>query len=68
MVVVHEAPATGGFGAELAAAVQARAFASLQAPILRVCGFDTPFPYSLEDHYLPSADRILEALMRTIEY
>jgi 2-oxoisovalerate dehydrogenase E1 component beta subunit len=33
-----------------------------------VCGFDTPFPYTLEEHYLPSAERILDALVRTIEY
>jgi 2-oxoisovalerate dehydrogenase E1 component beta subunit len=68
LVVAHEAPVTAGFGAELAAAVQARAFAHLEAPIERVCGFDTPFPYTLEDHYLPSAERILDALVRTIEY
>jgi pyruvate/2-oxoglutarate/acetoin dehydrogenase E1 component len=48
--------------------VQAKAFASLEAPIERVCGFDTPFPYTLEEHYLPSAERILDALVRTIEY
>jgi 2-oxoisovalerate dehydrogenase E1 component beta subunit len=68
LVVAHEAPITAGFGAEIAAAVQAKAFASLQAPIERVCGFDTPFPYTLEEHYLPSADRILAALVRAIEY
>jgi 2-oxoisovalerate dehydrogenase E1 component beta subunit len=68
MVVVHEAPITAGFGAELAAAVQSKAFASLEAPIERVCGFDTPFPYTLEEHYLPNAERILAALVRAIEY
>ena len=68
LVVVHEAPATAGFGAELAAAVQARAFDRLEAPIQRICGFDTPFPYSLEEHYLPNADRVLHALVQTMEY
>ncbi|MCP5059232.1 MAG: alpha-ketoacid dehydrogenase subunit beta [bacterium] len=68
MVVVHEAPMTCGFGAELVAAVQAEAFDHLRAPLLRITGFDTPFPYSLEDHYLPSAERILRGLVETIEY
>jgi len=68
MVVAHEAPITAGFGAEIAAAVQAKAFTSLKAPIERVCGFDTPFPYTLEEHYLPNAERILSALVRVIEY
>lgn len=68
MAVVHEAPMTCGFGAELVAAVQAEAFDYLRAPLLRIAGFDTPFPYALEDHYLPSADRILRGLIGTIEY
>jgi 2-oxoisovalerate dehydrogenase E1 component beta subunit len=68
MLVVHEAPVTAGFGAELVAAVQERAFAHLEAPIERICGFDTPFPYTLEEHYLPNAERILAALIRTITY
>ena len=68
MVVVHEAPMTCGFGAELVAAVQAAAFDCLKAPLQRVTGFDTPFPYTLEDHYLPSAERITRELARTIEY
>ena len=68
MLVAHEAPITAGFGAELVAAVQAKAFASLRAPIERLAGFDTPFPYTLEEHYLPNAERILEALVRTIKY
>jgi 2-oxoisovalerate dehydrogenase E1 component beta subunit len=68
LVVVHEAPRTCGFGAELLAAVQERAFTRLEAPLRRVAGFDTPFPYTLEDHYLPSADRILYELRQTIEY
>jgi 2-oxoisovalerate dehydrogenase E1 component beta subunit len=68
LVIAHEAPITAGFGAELAAAVQAKAFDRLEAPIVRVCGFDTPFPYTLEEHYLPNAARILDALARTIGY
>jgi 2-oxoisovalerate dehydrogenase E1 component beta subunit len=68
LVVVHEAPRTCGFGAELIAGVQERAFTCLEAPPRRVTGFDTPFPYTLEEHYLPSADRILFELREVIEY
>ena len=68
MVVAHEAPRIGGFAGELIAAVQEKAFGTLEAPLLRVTGFDTPFPYTLEDHYLPSAERIFEAIVRTIEF
>lgn len=68
MVVAHEAPMTCGFGAELVAAVQAACFDCLKAPLQRITGFDTPFPYTLEDHYLPNADRIARELARTIEY
>jgi 2-oxoisovalerate dehydrogenase E1 component beta subunit len=61
-VIVHEAPRTCGFGAELSALVQERCFLRLEAPITRVTGFDTPFPYTLENEYLPRAPRILKAL------
>jgi pyruvate dehydrogenase E1 component beta subunit len=64
VVVVHEAPRTCGFGAELAASIQERALLHLEAPILRVTGFDTPFPYALEPEYLPDKERILDALER----
>ncbi|MCG5052125.1 MAG: alpha-ketoacid dehydrogenase subunit beta [Myxococcales bacterium] len=68
VVVVHEAPRTCGFGAELAATIQEKAMLSLEAPILRVTGFDTPFPYTLENEYLPDANRILDAVERTINF
>lgn len=67
-VVVHEAPRTCGFGAELIAAIQERAMEYLEAPILRVTGFDTPFPYTLEHEYLPNADRVLGAVRQTLEW
>ncbi|HSN25148.1 MAG TPA: alpha-ketoacid dehydrogenase subunit beta [Kofleriaceae bacterium] len=67
-VVVHEAPRTCGFGAELIASIQERALQYLEAPILRVTGFDTPFPYSLEHEYLPNADRVLSAVRQTLEW
>ena len=66
LVVVHEAPRTCGFGAELVALVAERAFYHLEVPPCRVTGFDTPFPYALEDEYLPDAPRILDAIRRTV--
>jgi len=68
VVVVHEAPRTCGFGAELAATIQEKAILSLEAPILRVTGFDTPFPYTLEHEYLPDANRILDAVERVVSF
>ncbi|WP_033330483.1 alpha-ketoacid dehydrogenase subunit beta [Actinomadura welshii] len=64
-VVVGEAAGFGGVGAEIAARVQERCFHSLEAPVLRVTGFDIPYPPPmLEHHHLPSTDRILDALDR----
>jgi 2-oxoisovalerate dehydrogenase E1 component beta subunit len=67
-VIVHEAPKTCGFGAELASTLYERCLASLESPIGRVCGFDTPFPYSLEHEYLPNADRVVGAIRETLEW
>jgi 2-oxoisovalerate dehydrogenase E1 component beta subunit len=67
-VVVHEAPRTCGFGAELVALIQERCFLSLEAPIARVTGFDTPFPYTLEMEYLPRAPRILKAVREVVSF
>src|SRR6266566_2736765 len=68
-VVVHEAPVTGGIGAEIAARVTEACFYQLEAPVLRVGGFSTPYPPSrLEDHYLPDLDRVLDAVDRTFAY
>ncbi len=62
-VVVHEAPKTAGFGAEIAALVMERCFLNLEAPVQRVAGFDTFMPYyKLELEYLPSVQRIAEAI------
>src|SRR5687767_7875643 len=63
LVVVHEAPRTCGFGAELVSLVVERAFYHLEAPPVRVTGFDTPFPYTLEMEYLPLSHRILPAIL-----
>jgi len=67
-VVVHEAPRTCGFGAELSALIQERCFLHLEAPVTRVTGYDTPFPYTLENEYLPRAPRILKALREIAAY
>jgi 2-oxoisovalerate dehydrogenase E1 component beta subunit len=68
VVVVHEAPKSCGFGAELVSLVTEKAFLHLEAPPVRVTGFDTPFPYTLENEYLPLANRILPALVETARY
>ena len=67
-VVVHEAPRTCGFGAELVALIQERCFLRLEAPVTRVTGFDTPFPYALEAEYLPRAPRILKAIREAVRF
>ena len=68
VVVVHEAPKTCGFGAEIVALVNERCFLNLEAPPVRVAGFDTPFPYTLEMDYLPLAHRILPAIVETANF
>lgn len=68
-VVVHEAPKTCGFGAEVAALVQERAFLHLKAPVQRVAGFDTVMPYyKLELEYLPEAGRIARGMLECASY
>jgi 2-oxoisovalerate dehydrogenase E1 component beta subunit len=68
-VVVHEAPRTLGLGAEIAALVMEEAFDHLEAPVARVTGWDTPYPpASLEERYLPSLERIRDAVLRTVKY
>lgn len=64
VVIVHEACKTCGFGAEIAAQIAERALLQLEAPIVRVAGFDVPFPYILEDEYMPNANRVLNAIQK----
>lgn len=67
-VIVHEAPLTGGFGGEIAASITERALYSLVAPVQRVTGWDTIFPLKRsEGHYLPTVDRIVDAVSKTLE-
>lgn len=69
MVYAQEAPGFTSLGSEIAATVMERAFYALEAPVLRVSGYDTPFPPAkLEGAYLPDADRILEAVDRSLAY
>ena len=68
VVIVHEAPRTCGFGAELSATISERGFLYLQSPILRVTGFDTPFPYALEESYLPDLKRVHRALRDSVNF
>lgn len=68
-VVVHEAPTNVSLSSEIAARIAENTFFSLEAPVLRVGGFDTPYPPAkLEEFYLPDADRILEAVDRVLSY
>jgi pyruvate/2-oxoglutarate/acetoin dehydrogenase E1 component len=63
VVIVHEAPRTAGFGAELAALIAERAIFDLQGPVLRVTGYDVPYPYwTIEDAYMPSVERVVAAV------
>jgi pyruvate dehydrogenase E1 component beta subunit len=63
VVIVHEAPRTAGFGAELAALIAEKAIFDLQGPVLRVTGYDVPYPYwTIEDSYVPSVERVVAAV------
>jgi pyruvate dehydrogenase E1 component beta subunit len=68
-VVVHEAPRTCGLGAEIVAQINEKALLSLQAPVERVTGFDTVFPLpQLEKYYLPTTERVVEAMRRVLAF
>jgi pyruvate dehydrogenase E1 component beta subunit len=65
-VVVHEAPGNLGLGSEIAARITEECFYSLEAPVLRVTGFDVPYPAArVEEEYLPDLDRVLDAVDRS---
>ena len=68
-VIVHEAPLTGGFGAEIAACLADKGLVHLLAPVKRVTGYDTPIPLPrLEGAYLPGRERVIEAVKQVMEY
>ncbi len=68
LVIVHEAARTSGFGAEIAAIVAEKRLLCLEAPVRRVAGLDTPFPFTLEDLYLPDVPRVLLAIEETANF
>jgi len=68
LLISHEAPVTGGFGAEIAARITDKCFLHLEAPVKRVCGYDTPFPLAHEQHYVPSALRCAEAIKDMLDF
>jgi pyruvate dehydrogenase E1 component beta subunit len=69
VVLVHEAPRTCGFAAELAAILAEKAILDLRGPVLRVTGYDVPYPYwSIEDAYMPSVERVADAARRLLEF
>jgi pyruvate dehydrogenase E1 component beta subunit len=66
-VIVQEAPRVAGFGAEVAAVLAEKAIFDLQGPVLRVTGYDVPYPYwQIEDHYMPSVERVADAVRRVL--
>jgi pyruvate/2-oxoglutarate/acetoin dehydrogenase E1 component len=69
VVIVQEAPRTVGFAAELAAVLAEKAILDLRGPVLRVTGYDVPYPYwQLEDAYMPSVERVLDAARKLLEF
>lgn len=68
LIVAHEAPSTNGFGAEIVSRIQERCFLHLEAPIQRVCGFDTHFPYAWEEFYVPSPARVQAAIKTSVSF
>ena len=64
-VIVYEAPKTCGYGAELSAIVAEKCIEYLEGPVVRVAGFDTPFPYALEHLYMPDQKRVLAGIDKT---
>ncbi len=67
-VSVYEAPKTCGFGAEIAAIVAEKAIGHLEGPVVRVAGFDTPFPYALEHLYMPDVRRVVAGIEKTFNW
>lgn len=68
LIVSHEAPVTSGFAAEIASTVQKECFLSLEAPVQRVCGYDTPFPLAFEKYYIPDQFKVFEAIKAAVNY
>ena len=68
-IIVHEAPKTAGFAAELIACINEKALLSLEAPVIRVTGYDVPYPlYKLENYYLPDIVRVIKAIDKAMRF
>ena len=68
-MVVAEAPRVAGFAAEVAAVLAEKAILDLRGPIMRVTGYDVPYPYwTIEDAYLPSPERVLDAIRQVMAF
>ncbi|KAI9204791.1 thiamine diphosphate-binding protein [Polychytrium aggregatum] len=68
LIISHEAPVTMGFASEIASKIQERCFLRLEAPIQRICGYDTPFSLAFEKFYMPNAHRCFDGIKRVMEY
>jgi len=68
LIVSHEAPITNGFASEVTSKIQERCFLHLEAPIKRICGYDTPFPLIYEQLYLPDQFKLFEAIKDTVNF
>jgi pyruvate/2-oxoglutarate/acetoin dehydrogenase E1 component len=69
VVIVQEAPRVAGFGAELAAILAEKAILDLRGPVLRVTGYDVPYPYwKIEDAYMPSVERVVDAVRKLLQF
>ena len=69
VVLIQEAPRTCGYAAELAAILAEKAMLDLQGPVLRVTGYDVPYPYwQIEDAYMPSVERVVDAVEKLLEF
>ena len=67
-IVTHEAPISCGVGAEIVSGITEHCFEYLEAPILRICGYDTPFPLVYESFYLPDRNKLYEGIKKTLEF
>lgn len=68
LIIVHEAPKTSGFSAEIASVIQEKCFLSLKAPVFRECGWDTPFPLVHDRFYCPDTKRCYAAIKAILAY
>lgn len=68
LLVSHEAPISGGWGAEIAATIQKECFLQLESPIARVCGLDTPFPLVFEQFYVPNVLKVHDAIKESVNF